>query len=111
MRTIYLAILLILLVSAELSAQNKVKTFQYTPGINNRTITGTITKITCSNYAKKKLNWVYLGDTILHIWGKDLTKKIAVGQQCSFVGVQRLTGVRKLTNKSQDMQNQLASIF
>lgn len=88
--------LLALSVLGSVYAQQKKKyTLQYTPNINKKSVSGVITKITNSTIGNQKLFWFHLGDTVVHVWEKDLTKEMAVGNTFSFHGIQRLVGVKK----------------
>lgn len=85
---------LILVFLCSAYAQKK-QTFQYSPGVNKKSITGTITKIKNSTLGDQKLTWLYVGDTIIHVWEKDLSKEMSVGKMFTFKGVQKLVGVKK----------------
>ncbi|TKC03467.1 hypothetical protein [Pedobacter cryotolerans] len=58
-----------------------------------------ITKITNSNYRGENLTWVYIGETIIHVWKKDLNPKIAVGNMYKFTGIRRLAGYKHIIKK------------
>lgn len=82
-------------VYAAKAQQKHISTFQYSPNINKKFISGTITKISNSLLDGQKLTWIHIGDTVIHVWDKDLKKEMELGRSFTFSGVQKLTGVKK----------------
>lgn len=96
MKKFLITSVLTLCILTGLSAQQKqLRTYQYHPEINKKSISGTITKITSSTLGKHELKWFHLGDIVIHVWGKDIKREMAVGKVFTFNGVQRLIGVRR----------------
>lgn len=86
---------------SSLKAQQKhILTYQYSPNINKKCISGTITKISNSTLDGVKLTWIHIGDTVIHVWDKDLNREMELGKAVKFSGIQRLTGVRKYITTS-----------
>ena len=91
---------LTLLVLSSVYAQKKQKqTFQYSPGRNKKAISGVITEVKSTYMGDQKLSWVFIGDTVIHVWDKDMKKEIAVGKMFTFNGIQKLAGVKKYLEK------------
>jgi|GEM_PF-1516736 len=75
----------------DISNKNLVK-FQYLPDKKHKkNIIGKIENIFKTKFGNTELHWVKLtGDTVIHIWPKDMDKNIAVGNTYTFNGVKRL---------------------
>jgi hypothetical protein len=86
---------LLCFVSNVKAQQKHFYTFQYTPSINQRSISGKISAITNSMLSDQKLTWFHIGDTVIHVWDKDLKKEMELGKIYTFNGIQKLTGVKK----------------
>lgn len=86
---------LLCLFSKVKAQQKHFYTYQYSPNINKKSISGTITKISNSTLDGVKLTWIHIGDTVIHVWDKDLKKEMQQGKIFSFNGIQKLTGVKK----------------
>lgn len=96
MKNFLIIFLLTTLISTGVNAQQKNKrTFQYAPGVNKKSISGVVTKLTSSTLGDQKLIWVHIGDTVIHVWDKDLKKEMEVGKAFTFNGIQKLVGVKK----------------
>ena len=96
MKKIIAIVSLTILTLTNVNAQQKNKrTFQYTPGINKRSVSGLITNLTSSKLDGQKLTWIHIGDTVVHVWSKDLKKEMEVGKTFTFNGIQKLVGVKK----------------
>ena len=88
-------LLTILILTNVIAQQKNKRTFQYAPGINKKSISGVITQVTNSKLGDQKLTWVHIGDTVIHVWDKDLKKEMQVGKTVTFNGIQKLVGVKK----------------
>ncbi|RZL46016.1 MAG: hypothetical protein EOP00_16320 [Pedobacter sp.] len=103
MYKLLLCALLCCCIVTNINAQKKYQVYQHvTYGNKKKSITGTITKIKNSNYRGEKLTWVFIGDTIIHVWKKDLNPKIAVGNTYKFTGISRFIGYKNILKKDPD---------
>lgn len=95
-KTLLIAVLILacshLTNAQDISNKNLVK-YQYLPNSGaKKAITAKIESIFKTKLGDTELHWAKLsGDTIIHIWPKDMDKNIAVGNTYTFKGVKRLT--------------------
>jgi len=75
----------------DISNKNLVK-YQYLPNSSARkTITAKIESIFKTKLGDTDLHWVKLsGDTVIHVWPKDMDKNIVLGNTYTFKGIKRL---------------------
>lgn len=71
----------------------KLVKYQYTPNAaSKKTITAKIESIFSTRLGDTQLQWAKLaGDTVIHIWPKDMDSKILAGNTFTFKGIRRLS--------------------
>ncbi|RZJ73708.1 MAG: hypothetical protein EOO47_21955 [Flavobacterium sp.] len=92
MKKLFPFLALAILCQFNVNAQNKkLIKYQYSPDQNKRVLTSKITDTASTYFKNTKMYWFKLGgDTIIHVWQKELDSNMRVGRPYTFKGVKKM---------------------
>ncbi|RZK60219.1 MAG: hypothetical protein EOO91_02225 [Pedobacter sp.] len=92
MKKLFTVVAIVISCQVQANAQgNKLVKYQYWPNRNAKFLSAKITDTTTSYFEGTKLYWFNLGgDTVIHVWKKDLDVNMRIGSVYTFKGLKKM---------------------